>query len=163
MPPSCSGAVGLKASALQQVPPIVQRVRVDVYFGDGKGEMLNRLFRSLLKVYDAVLFYMPSFTPLAWHRRTLRSEGCNGNVKPIVRSFTFCVSPLPPLSLFNMVMETVRDHFKFGQIIIKYFGACARARARAPLQRPRVLGVGQQAPRIPEQQRFQITILFFYF
>lgn len=38
--------------------------------------------------------------------RTLRSEGCNNNVQLIVQSFTFRVSPLPPLSLFNMVMET---------------------------------------------------------
>ena len=60
----------------------------------------------ILKVYHAVLFYMPSFTPLAWHRRTLRDEGHNTNVQPIVRSFAVRVSPLPPLSLFNMVMET---------------------------------------------------------
>ena len=44
---------------------------------------------------------MPSATPLAWHRRALRSEGRNTNVQPIVQSLTFRVSPLPPLSLLN--------------------------------------------------------------
>ena len=171
MPPSCSIAVGLKASALQQVLPIVQRVRVDVYFGDGMGDVLNRLSRSLLKVLCCAV-YMPSTTPLAWHRRAVSSEGCNTNVQPIVRSCTFRVSPLPPLSLFNMVMETaVRRETNFfissnprpsnlAQIAIKYVGACARALASFPLRRVKTLRVGQKAPRLPcKQHRFQTIFL----
>ena len=46
-----------------------------------------------------MLFICPP-TPLAWYCRSPRSEGCNANVQPIVWSFAFRVSPLPPLSLF---------------------------------------------------------------
>ena len=82
--------------------------------------MLNRLSRSLLKVYPTVQFYRPSFTPLAWHRRSLRDEGRNTNVQPIVRSFTFRVSPLPPLSLFNMVMETATSPLQIWPKLYEY-------------------------------------------
>lgn len=134
MPPSCSNAVGLKASALQQVLPIVQRVRVDVYLVMEWVNVKSVVSFIILKVYHAVLFYMPSFTPLAWHRRTLRDEGHNTNVQPIVRSFAVRVSPLPPLSLFNMVMETAdrretnssfprtRDHLQIHTLAMKVLG-----------------------------------------
>lgn len=51
---------------------------------------------------------MPSNTPLAWYCRSPRSERWNANVQPIVRSFAFRVSPMPPLSFLTGVKWLIK-------------------------------------------------------
>lgn len=52
-------------------------------------------------ILKVLLCVFASTTPVARQRRALSSEGRNNNVQLIVQSFTFRVSPLPPLSLFK--------------------------------------------------------------
>ena len=106
---------------------------VDVYLVR-EGEMLiGCLVHYFKSVNYAVLCTCPP--PLHW--RTLRAEGRNTKIQPIVKSFTFCVFPLPPLSLFMGTPRT-RDRFKFGSSckLILLVRVRARARALSDAKRP---------------------------